>query len=183
MTLPLLLVAILVCVALFMRFNPQPKKGKPPKKPKRRLPLKGPFRVRDNPFKAQYARPRGLEFEQKAYRRATEQLLKPTDAENALEEIIIAMGFKRHIHYEREFVFFYANTYCIFDEWFPAQSFRIEADGSQHSENSYRTWDQARDIYLKARYGITTLRLKNKVILTQPKMCCDVILSYLDLPS
>jgi very-short-patch-repair endonuclease len=105
--------------------------------------------------------------------RAKAMRREPTDAEKALWRILrdrrlSMLKFRRQVpidHYIVDFICF-------------EHRLIVEADGSQHAENSR---DGGRDAFL-AGQGFLILRFWNHDILTNPQMVADTILARCGLP-
>ena len=169
MTLPELLVALVV---VFMIFRPVPKLGKKPKATPKPLPRRGPFRVKDNPFKV-YRQP-NQEMVASAYRRRTEHLANPGSCEEAFNDILKSIGLVENRDYERESICFYPGSYVLFDFFFKSRRLAFEIDGSAHDDRGQKNHDEGRDQYF-ARRGVKTVRIKNRVVLTRPDVCREIV--------
>jgi very-short-patch-repair endonuclease len=173
LTIPELFLLLLACLALF---TPVPKKGKKPKARRRPLPKRGPFRPKDNPFKV-YRKP-NQEMVASAYRRRAEHLASPTACEMAFNDILKSLGYIEDHDYERESICFYPGSYVLFDFYFKKQRIAWEVDGSTHDDRGQKNHDEGRDAYFAQR-GVKTVRLKNRVVMSRPDVCRELVLASL----
>ena len=99
-----------------------------------------------------------LENEQFLMSRAQEMRLNPTEAERALAETLLSMGFQLQLPIQGKTK--NGGTWLyILDAFHPTINLCVELDGSSHRNRKGR--DRRRDTRLKG-IGITTLRYSNE---------------------
>ncbi|WP_422343770.1 endonuclease domain-containing protein [Parasphingorhabdus sp.] len=107
-------------------------------------------------------------------RRAKSMRSEPTEAETKLWTILRAKRLGGYKFRQQVPIDHYIGDFVCF-----ARKLIVEADGSQHAENSY---DEKRDSYLKAE-GFQILRFWNNDILNNPDGVAEAILAALKTPS
>lgn len=176
LTLPETILLVLVLLGIMGLLIP--KLGKRARKARRALPRKGPFRVKDNPFKT-YRAP-NPDIVAIAQARRQERLQNATVAEDRFQEILQSMGFLEWQDYERESVMFYPGSFCLFDYFFKKSKIVFELDGSAHDDRGQHAHDEGRDLYF-ARQGIRTVRIRNKIVMGNDKLCRTIIAAELGM--
>ena len=103
-----------------------------------------------------------LENEQFLMSRAQEMRLNPTEAERALAETLLSMGFQLQLPIQGKTK--NGGTWLyILDAFHPTINLCVELDGSSHRNRKGR--DRRRDTRLKG-IGIRTIRFTNREVLT-----------------
>lgn len=170
---------LLILLACLMAIRPCPKMGKRPKKPRRPLPRKGPFRTQWNAFKAY--RPPRPDFKAKALQRRLELLAEARDnpAEEAFNTLLVDMGYVEDKDYVRQDLVFYPGGYAYPDFHFRSRKVFFECDGLTHAEPGQARHDGGRDRYFLG-VGIRTVRISNRTVLSHPDVARAIVLAELE---
>jgi very-short-patch-repair endonuclease len=146
------------------------------RRPRRQFPQRRAFQPKDT------SRPPSDFLRAIAQKRRRDRLARPTSAEIRFDEILRSLGFIEGRDYERERIFFYPGSFCLFDFYFPRDSLIVELDGGVHNEASQRNHDLGRDTYFVAQ-GLRTCRISNRIVLKRPRACKAIIRAQVQLPT
>jgi hypothetical protein len=117
-----------------------------------------------------------------AWQRKIERLSHPTPAELRFNQLLQVVGFVEGRDYEREAIYFYPSSFCLFDVYFPRLGLVFELDGKIHAEAGQAVHDQGRDAYCAAQ-GLRICRIPNRIVLRRPRWCRAMILAATNFPA